>query len=94
MADDFAGRDSLGGRRHASTLDLIGRLKPGVALAVARADLDVIAPQNGRRHPGEPTLHGRQIYSKCGGMSNGHEVSEKHRRAEPSGDVRATRIRI
>jgi putative ABC transport system permease protein len=60
LADDFH-KGGLGEQRQAGALDLIGRLNPGVSIAQAHADLDVIAGNLARQYPKENTQLNRTL---------------------------------
>jgi putative ABC transport system permease protein len=55
------GDGGLGAQRQAGVLDLIGRLKPGVSIAQAHADLDVIARNLSAQYPKENLQFTRTI---------------------------------
>jgi len=51
MAEDVGGEGALHDQRGASVLNLMGRLKPGVPLSAAKADLQVIASNLATEYP-------------------------------------------
>jgi predicted permease len=51
LADDADGNNPMTGQRGFDALDVIGRLKPGVTLAQAKADLSLIAGDLARQYP-------------------------------------------
>jgi putative ABC transport system permease protein len=53
LADDASEAVGLASQRGAGVLNLVGRLKPGVSIAEARADLAVLAANLASRYPGD-----------------------------------------
>jgi putative ABC transport system permease protein len=51
LADDATGKDPMTGQRGANSLTLVGRLKPGVTVAQAKADLSLIAQNLATQYP-------------------------------------------
>ena len=51
LADDATGDSPLTSQRGAGMLDVIGRLKPGVSIAQAKAELDVVASRLAAQYP-------------------------------------------
>ena len=56
LADDATGKDPMTGQRGAHMATLIGRLKNGVSIEQARADLDLIAQNLSRQYPDSNTV--------------------------------------
>jgi putative ABC transport system permease protein len=51
LADDAAGKNPMAGQRGADMLDVVGRLKPGVSLSSAHAEMSVICRQLAAQYP-------------------------------------------